>query len=195
MARTKEFDEGEVVERAMRVFWNLGYDGASMPDILLATGLSRSSLYETFADKRTLFLKTVSVYVRTASERRRALLSAGADFKKGMKAYLGSRLDGNAERGVPGGCYLTSISASLKTADDELRAIVQEAAHEAEREIRDAFDSALAAGQVSARLDAAAWTSFFLAFSWGLNVAARMGRPRSEQADMVAAFLSFLDES
>lgn len=193
MPRTREFDEDEVIERATRVFWDLGYDGTTVPDLLQATGLSRSSLYETFGDKRALFLRTVHAYVREAQTRRHDSFSGGTSFREGLGAYLRSRLDARRQ-GRPPGCYLTSISGSLKTADEELRGVVQAVNRDAEREIRSAFEQALAAGAVSRRLDAAAWARLFLVLFWGLNVAARTGRSREEQAQMIDAFLELLKE-
>ena len=121
MARAKEFDQDQAVERAMKVFWNLGYDGTSISDILQATGLSRSSLYETFGGKRALFLRTIAAYVQGASARRRQSFAGAASFAEGLATYLGSLLKAKQDRGQPAGCYLTSISGSLKTADRELR--------------------------------------------------------------------------
>lgn len=193
MPRTREFDEDDVIERATRVFWDLGYDGTTVPDLLQATGLSRSSLYEAFGDKRALFLRTIDAYVREAQARRHESFAAGSSFREGLAAYLRSRLDARRQ-GRPAGCYLTSISGSLKTADDELRGIVQAVNRAAEREIRGAFEAALAAGAASRRLDAAGWARLFLVFFWGLNVAARAGRAREEQAQMIDAFLELLKE-
>lgn len=46
----------------MHVFWHKGYEATSMEDLLSAMDISRSSLYETFGDKRRLFLKVLDVY-------------------------------------------------------------------------------------------------------------------------------------
>src|SRR6187549_1927026 len=54
MGRPREFEAAEALRQAMHVFWSKGYEGASLADILHATGLSKSSLYATFGDKRTL---------------------------------------------------------------------------------------------------------------------------------------------
>lgn len=192
MPRAREFDEGGAVQRATRVFWDLGYHGASMSAILRATGLSRSSLYQTFGGKRALFLRTIEAYVEEARARQRRTFTGAACFTDGVAAYLGSRLAPPDRGGPPPGCYLTTLSASLQTGDRELRRIVQDVARAAEREVGRAFEAALAAGEVSRRLDAAAWTRLFLGLFWGLHVAARMGRPREEQAEMIAAFLRLL---
>ncbi|MBS1531844.1 MAG: helix-turn-helix transcriptional regulator, partial [Bacteroidetes bacterium] len=50
MARTKDFDENEVLTRAMELFWRNGYNATSMQDVLVGLGISRSSLYDTCGD-------------------------------------------------------------------------------------------------------------------------------------------------
>ena len=125
MARAKEFDEHAVIESAMKVFWELGYDGASMEELLSATGLSRSSLYESFGDKRSLFLRTVAAYTARSGDLRRAAFNDPDGLRVGLARYLRSRVEALANSGDrPAGCYVTMISASLKTADQELRDIV-----------------------------------------------------------------------
>ena len=56
MPKTKQFDEAEVLEKAKELFTEKGYNGTSMDDLVQVTGLSRSSIYDTFGDKHGLFL-------------------------------------------------------------------------------------------------------------------------------------------
>ncbi|TKB72714.1 MAG: TetR/AcrR family transcriptional regulator [Nitrospira sp.] len=62
MARPKEFNPDEALEKAMQVFWHKGYEATSMEDLLEAMDLNRGSLYDTFGDKRQLFLKVIDRY-------------------------------------------------------------------------------------------------------------------------------------
>src|SRR5262245_58847917 len=62
MGRPCEFDEAEVIERAMLAFWRGGYDGTALPDLLRETGIGRQSLYGRFGDKRGLFLRCLRRY-------------------------------------------------------------------------------------------------------------------------------------
>ena len=55
MGRPREFDEEDVVDQAMEVFWRQGYEATSLEDLTERTGLSKSSLYQTFGSKRGLF--------------------------------------------------------------------------------------------------------------------------------------------
>ena len=62
MARNVEFNEDEKVEKAMNVFWEKGYNGTSMQDLVDAMQINRSSLYNTIGDKHELFLKCINNY-------------------------------------------------------------------------------------------------------------------------------------
>lgn len=56
MARSKEFDEKAVLRKAMELFWEQGYEKTSMQDLVDHMGIHRRSIYDTFGDKRSLFL-------------------------------------------------------------------------------------------------------------------------------------------
>jgi TetR/AcrR family transcriptional regulator, transcriptional repressor for nem operon len=62
MARSVEFNECEIIEKAMNVFWEKGYHGTSMQDLVDAMQINRSSLYNTIGDKHCLFIKCVTTY-------------------------------------------------------------------------------------------------------------------------------------
>lgn len=62
MARQREFDKTEVIGRAMLLFWERGYEATSMRDLLDAMGISSSSLYTVFGDKRKVFLTVLEQF-------------------------------------------------------------------------------------------------------------------------------------
>ena len=74
MARPREFDPDKALEQAMDVFWQHGYEGASLPDLLSGMGLTRGSLYKAFKDKRSLFLLVLNRYEQIAVAQAVALL-------------------------------------------------------------------------------------------------------------------------
>ena len=63
MGRPREFDPDQVLDRALRVFWRSGYEGASMADLTEAMGITRPSLYAAFGNKEELFRKALDRYV------------------------------------------------------------------------------------------------------------------------------------
>jgi TetR/AcrR family transcriptional regulator, transcriptional repressor for nem operon len=82
MARNKEFDENEVLRKAMELFWIQGYEKTSMQDLVKYMGIHRRSLYDTFGDKHTLFIKALDHYneiIRTRIENEVSQLNSVKD--------------------------------------------------------------------------------------------------------------------
>ncbi|WP_431211456.1 TetR/AcrR family transcriptional regulator [Puia sp. P3] len=69
MPRTKSFNQEDMLDKAKDLFWRKGYNGTPPQDIIDETGLSRSSLYDTYGDKHSLFIKTLQRY-RDRGDRR-----------------------------------------------------------------------------------------------------------------------------
>ncbi len=79
MARPKAFNEEEALAAAMEVFWRNGYERASLDVLLQGMGISKQSLYDTFGDKRALYLKALAHY------REQTLTSMRATFSSARK--------------------------------------------------------------------------------------------------------------
>ncbi|MEM7620772.1 MAG: TetR/AcrR family transcriptional regulator [Pseudomonadota bacterium] len=75
MARPREFQEDEVLDKAMFCFWRSGYEAASIGDLEKATGISRISLYNAFKDKEGLFLAVQARYYEESERQVRKVTS------------------------------------------------------------------------------------------------------------------------
>src|SRR5258708_28024754 len=62
MARPREFDIDQALDQAMRVFWEHGYQGTSVGDLMKAAEVQKQSLYCAFGDKHSLFVKSLELY-------------------------------------------------------------------------------------------------------------------------------------
>ncbi|QGQ94202.1 TetR/AcrR family transcriptional regulator [Paenibacillus psychroresistens] len=74
MSRQKAFEINEAIDKAIDIFWDKGFEGTSMQDIVEALGLSRSSIYETFGSKKELFLVALDRYEDKGSITAKAIL-------------------------------------------------------------------------------------------------------------------------
>ncbi|WP_259065122.1 TetR/AcrR family transcriptional regulator [Mucilaginibacter sp. X4EP1] len=83
MARHKEFDPAERLNRARNLFWKKGYHATSMQDLVTATKLHRGSLYDTYGDKHQLFMESLTSY---ATETHAAYKDATTGIKSPLKA-------------------------------------------------------------------------------------------------------------
>src|SRR6266403_1052258 len=94
MARTKGFNPQRALAKAMGVFWRLGYENASTEILMKAMGIARQSLYDTFGDKRALYLKALAYYRDETHASLRRLFSSVRPVKAAFRKLL---LDLSAE--------------------------------------------------------------------------------------------------
>ncbi|QIQ06135.1 TetR/AcrR family transcriptional regulator [Streptomyces liangshanensis] len=125
MAGRKQFDVDVALDRAMRVFWQQGYAGASVDLLGSATGLGRGSLYGTFGGKDALFRQCLDRYAAIYGARYERALAAHQDEPvRAMEAFLGVVLDRIADPDVPDGCLVAQSTAQSATLTEAGRARV-----------------------------------------------------------------------
>ena len=126
MARPRNFNEEQALKSAMHVFWQKGYEATKVPDLLTATGLSRSSLYETFGDKRALFDAAIREYHRSISSDRLAALQRGRTAKEGLTLFFDHLIEISTGKSNPRGCFMINTATSLDTLDQSVKDFVNE---------------------------------------------------------------------
>ena len=147
MGRLQTFDSTTVVQSARDVFWDLGYDGASLADLEAATGVNRSSLYHAFGSKRGLFDAAVADYRDTViSPRLRGLQADGAGRRE-LLAYFDELREAVAALPLDSprrGCLLVNCATGLATHDEPARAVVEAYRTELAGALRNALAGATA---------------------------------------------------
>jgi TetR/AcrR family transcriptional repressor of nem operon len=140
MARPRAFDTDLALERAMDVFWEMGYEEATLPDLLSGMQLTRGSLYKAFKDKKTLFLITLDRYEKQNVADAVALLSdtnIGHGWERILTLFH-SIVDvvGQDDRR---GCLLCSAAAGPASYDPD----IEKAVHHSLQQLRAGFVYAL----------------------------------------------------
>ena len=125
MARPREFDIETACEAAMNVFWDTGYKGTSLPDLLEAVNLSRGSLYKAFGSKKAVFLEAMSLYDKSVLQPGIAVLAEneGESGRDRIEMFFQASLTA-VERGDRRGCLLCNAAVGAATADTEIGEIV-----------------------------------------------------------------------
>ena len=143
MARTKEFDELEVLDKAVDLFWEKGFTATSANDLVHRLGLSRSSLYSTFGDKRTLYIKALDRYKKRNVGAMLKMVRASEDMPKTIKSILAMVVDQDIRSRIPKGCFMVNSAIELGPHDAEIADIV----NANESNIEAAFEAAIKKGQ------------------------------------------------
>ncbi|MGY3138305.1 AcrR family transcriptional regulator [Bradyrhizobium sp. USDA 4501] len=121
MSRVREFDETEVLDKALQVFWQQGYEGTSLNDLLDATGLTKSSLYAAFGSKEELFHRIVERYLSKHVEFRQACALAEPTPRRIVESLLYGMADLHAGSRTPPGCLVTSAALACSPANEPVR--------------------------------------------------------------------------
>lgn len=120
--RPRAFDEDEVLDRIMHLFWDRGYHGTSVADLTAAAGIGKQSLYQAYGDKRSMYLRALEQYETRAIDTASAALRADGPPQDRIHAFLSAPIDGaSATRG----CFLCNASADQAAHDDATRALVR----------------------------------------------------------------------
>jgi TetR/AcrR family transcriptional repressor of nem operon len=125
MARPREFDPEDVLAAAMNVFWEHGYDAASMPILLKGMGMTRGSLYKAFKDKKSLFLMALDRYDNEAVQAAVGMLTTGTSDGVDRIHALFDSVVAVVRSGDRRGCLLCSAAAGPAAVDDEISHLVQ----------------------------------------------------------------------
>lgn len=118
MARQKEFDPETALQRAIHVFWQKGYDGTSIQDLVNEMGVHKRSMYDTYGDKRSLFLLAVARYADLEEEQQRLLVGKAASPVKALRQLLESSVQ--VPPGQPLGCLLVNCATDVAPHDADV---------------------------------------------------------------------------
>ncbi|MBZ0293345.1 MAG: TetR/AcrR family transcriptional regulator [Anaerolineae bacterium] len=109
MPRQREFDKREVLDRAMRLFWAQGYEATSVRDLTLAMGISTSSMYDVFGDKRGVFLEALARYCAIEQAQVMEMAHEAASPQAFVSSLFGAVNDLHAESTTPGSMAFNAL--------------------------------------------------------------------------------------
>ena len=193
MGRPQEFESSEALRSAMHVFWHKGYEAASLADILAATGLSKSSLYATFGDKRELFLAAFKAYQQERLQRLEETLNNSQPVRQSIEAIFCQVVDHITDTSQRSGCMTANEAVELAPHDLDVRRMVAEDF----QAVEDAFARAIARGQaegsVASRQEPRILARFLVVSLEGLQVMARAQSDRARLDESVTVIMGALD--
>ncbi|WP_110927772.1 TetR/AcrR family transcriptional regulator [Bacillus massiliglaciei] len=191
MARLKGFNQEQVLNKAMLVFWEKGYQLTSIPDLLHAMEISRSSLYETFIDKQTLYCQTIDHYKKMRSEKKKALLNAPT-VKKGIKSFFAMHIELAYSEDFPKGCLITNAAISLSSPDEKFNQLVKESFDDLENTFYEVLKKGQASGEIDQAKDIHVLSCLLLNLNHSINVLSKVKKDKEVLYDMIETILELL---
>jgi len=187
MARPKEFDPERALDKAMRLFWHSGYENTSLEALMGEMGIARQSLYDTFGDKRSLYMKALAHYRDQTNGAMRRMLNEIPSVRDGFRKLLYG-LAAETREQHERGCLLLSANLQRDTKDAVMGDFLRDNQARVEAIFVEALRRAQSEGELSPREDPAALARFFVVTIQGMRAVARLKSDRKalEQVAQVA---------
>ena len=188
MARPRTYDRETALDRALGVFERLGYEAASLQDLVDGTGLSRSSLYAEFGSKHGLYLAALDRYRADGSALLQELFDAAPTALAGIEAYLSRIIEdaGDAQRPPGTGCLMTNAAVEVGARDADTAQRARESLDGMIVAFERQVARAQAEGDVPPDRDAGVLARSVVATVYGLRAMSKAGAPRSLVAGIAA---------
>lgn len=162
-----------MLDKAMEFFWRNGYNSSSPQEILQALGLSRSSLYDTFGDKHTLFISTLKRYREKNTGAVIKMLEESQNVLETIKELMQATRKGCVEGGIRG-CLMVNSKVEMAMSDVEVAGIVKENREAQEEAFAKAIKRGQDAGVINKNQTVKAYARYVINTLWGLSTYAKM---------------------
>lgn len=172
--RPRAFDRDAALDRAMMVFWEKGYEAASLAELTAAMGINPPSLYAAFGDKQRLFLEAIDRYTTQQNAPLRAALEEAPTARDGVAALFRHIAAEWSNPCHPRGCMVVTAAATCMEST-ELQDIMARKRAETTEMLRLRILRGMAEGDVPPQADATALADFYTTIFQGLTLQARDG--------------------
>src|SRR6056297_3667907 len=189
--RPKTFDKTRALEAAMLQFWEFGFEGSSMQNLIKRMGISRQSLYDTYGNKRDLFEAALKRYVEEIIEPKLAgLFDASRSPTDLIRNHLESIATGHAQ--MPIGCLVVRTATETSVEDAEIGKILDDCVKKARSAIRQVIERGQQTGEFDSGRSAGDLASIVITSGIGFHVMRRLpdeGRSIRPSVDSIIAGL------
>ncbi|MCF6411707.1 TetR/AcrR family transcriptional regulator [Pseudalkalibacillus salsuginis] len=193
MARRKEFDENAVLQKAMLLFLEQGYEKTSMSELVEQMGIHRRSLYDTFIDKHTLFLKAMDRYAKLLDANLAQGVKRSKSAKKAIRFIFDYVIEGDQD--LPFSCLFVNTAIELASRDIDADTKTTEGFTKAEQLIADIIHWGQQDGEFSSNRDAKELAECLHNTLVGLRVMGRTSASKEKLRRIADLSMKILDEN
>ncbi|MCK6078179.1 TetR/AcrR family transcriptional regulator [Paenibacillus silvae] len=190
MARSKEFEINEVLDKAMHLFWTQGYEKTSMQDLVNYMGIHRRSIYDTFGDKHALYVKALERYEAKQISKIKFLTQNQKSIKLVLREMFESTI---RKEGEPIGCFMVNSGVELGALDPEISSLVNASYIRTEEFLTTLIEAGQQTGEIKRDLNPVA-TALFLMNTWlGLRTLVKTTSDQQKLTSIIDMSLLILD--
>ncbi|MFT3731993.1 MAG: TetR/AcrR family transcriptional regulator [Hyphomicrobium sp.] len=178
--RPREFDADEALDKALRVFWQHGYEGASLSDLTDAMGISRPSLYAAFGNKEELFRRALDRYAEKGPGALQSEALSEPTARKVVEHLLRSVALSLTDPCNPAGCLAVQGALTCSQAADSIKQELCKRRSEGEQNLRRRFERAKAEGDLDPAQNPESLARYVVTVTQGMSVQAAGGASRAD---------------
>ncbi len=190
--RPRAFDRSEALERALDVFWRLGYEPATIAELCTAMGINPPSLYAAFGNKAKLFLEAVDFYDRKYWDAARVALEEEADVYPGIESFFADAAAILLSPRAPCGCLVVLAAINVSPESTEVYEAVRSMRRAGKTFFAQRLQRGVEDGQLPASTDIAVLAATLKAMLEGMSIQARDGIGQAELAGVAAHVIKLL---
>ncbi len=193
--RPRSFDRQDALLQAMKVFWALGYEAATLTDLQEAMGgITAPSFYAAFGSKEKLFREAVELYSRTLGAPMMKSLNGKSTVRDSVEALLNSAVESFCKRGAPRGCMLVLGAMNSTPASRNVQQYLRGLRLRRQKAIQQRLHRAVNEGELPGALDLGGIASFITTVIDGLAIQARDGASRKTLKFAVGCAMASWDD-
>lgn len=174
--RPKVFDRDAALDKAMKLFWEHGYEATSLADLVEATGAKAPTLYAEFINKEGLFRAVLDRYIsRFAARHEAALFNEEKSVEQSLQDYFTAVATCFTSKETPAGCFMINTSATLAASSKEIARTLKTRHAQQEQTLGKFLLSRQQRGELPAQKDVQALAQFLNCILQGMSISAREG--------------------
>ena len=192
MTRNLEFDYKTAIENATRVFWESGYSGTSLRDLLKEMKIGEGSFYNTVKSKKNCYLECLKHYISTVGRQRGEALMSAPTAALGIRALFAIVLDCLDDPGTPTVCLLARSLTPEVLAESELREHIQNQISEGSKVMTARLNADKESGLLPVDFNAEIVTPIIVTYLQGMWRMALLSYDRAHFEQQIDVFLTSL---
>jgi len=176
--RPLSFDRDKALEQAMHIFWQRGYEAASIAELTSAMGITAPSLYTAFGDKERLFLAAIERYANGPAAGFPLALEEEATAYAAIRRLLLEAAEEHTRDCHPRGCMIAMAATNCTQASAHIQAALAKRREAGMTGIRCRIECGISRDELPAATDAAALANFYATVYRGMALQATDGATR-----------------